>query len=60
MLVDRTKIKIEMIKRKIKSKDLANKLNLDKSTFSLKINGKRNFSENEIAILYSIFGTTIF
>lgn len=60
MGLDRKKLKIEMIKRDIKSKDLAEKLGIDDSSFSLKLNNKRKFTEAEISVLFNIFGKSIF
>jgi len=60
MGLDRTKLRIEMIKRDIKSKELAEKLGIDDSSFSLKLNNKRKFTEAEISILFNIFGKSIF
>ena len=60
MLVDRTKLRIEMIKRNMKSKQLAEKLGIDCSSLSLKLHGKRSFSETEISTLTSLFGKVIF
>ena len=60
MGLDRKKLKIEMIKKDIKSKDLAEKLVIDDSSFSLKLNNKRKFTESEISDLFSIFGNSIF
>ena len=60
MGLDRKKLKIEMIKKDIKSKKLAEKLGIDDSSFSLKLNNKRKFTESEISVLFSIFGNSIF
>jgi len=60
MGLDRTKLRIEMIKRDIKSKELAEKLGIDNSSFSLKLNNKRKFTEAEISVLFNIFGKSIF
>ncbi len=49
-----------MIKRDIKSKELAEKLGIDNSSFSLKLNNKRKFTEAEISVLFNIFGKSIF
>ena len=60
MMVDRARLRYEMYKKKMKSKQLAEKLGIDSSSLSLKLNGKRRFSETEISTLTSLFGTVIF
>lgn len=60
MALDRKKIKTAMIKKDIKAIDLAKILGIGRSAISLKLSNKRSFTEDEISVLFSIFGKSIF
>ena len=56
MLVNRTKLKVEMLKNNIPASKLAKELGITSSSLSLKMSGKRYFNEDEIEFLTSVFG----
>ena len=49
-----------MVKRNIKTKELAEKLGIAYTTLTLKLNNKRKFTEAEVSTLFNIFGKSIF
>lgn len=60
MGLDRQKLRVEMVKRNIKTKELAEKLGIAYTTLTLKLNNKRKFTEAEVSTLFNIFGKSIF
>jgi len=58
--IDRKKLKVAMDKKGVEQKDLARLFGLNPCTVSLKMSGKRDFSEQEIYVLVQNFGTQIF
>ena len=59
-IIDRKNLKIILIKKGMKQKELADYLGIPYPNLSNKINGKTSFSEDEITKLYSKFGKDIF
>lgn len=60
MLVNRNKLRGQISEKGIKVNDLIKKLGISRTAYYNKINGKTNYTENEISILKSIFGEVIF
>lgn len=60
MFVNRSKLRGQISEKKIKKNDLIVKLGISRTAFYRKMNGKTNFTENEISILKAIFGNVIF
>lgn len=58
--VDRDKVKIEMVKRGISKKQLANDMCITYSALYNKLVRMRDFSETEICMLKKLFGRDIF
>jgi len=58
--IDRNKLKIEMLKRGMSKKQLANDMCITYSSLYNKLAKNRDFSETEICILKSMFGEDIF
>lgn len=58
--VDRTKLQCELISRGMTIKDLAEELCLTYTGVYNKIKGFREFKENEIFVLFSLFGESVF
>lgn len=58
--VNRSKLQGILAERHILKKDLADDLCITHTCLSLKLKGVRNFNETEIAVLASIFGSSIF
>lgn len=56
-IINRTKLRGLMAENNLSQIVLANRLGCTSSTFNLKINRKREFTEREIAILYDLFHT---
>lgn len=52
-------IKAERVRFGYKQEYVASKLNISKTTYNLKENGKREFTENEMRILSRLFGKTL-
>lgn len=52
-------IRAQMAKNKISGPSLAKKLNISQTTFYQKINGKRQFTANEIGIISSVLKTNV-
>ena len=58
--VDRNKLDVEMVKRGISKKQLANELSISYPALYKKLAYKKDFSETQICVLKSIFGDNIF
>ncbi len=52
-------IKAERVRFGYNQEYVASKLNISKTTYNLKENGKREFTENEMRILSRLFGKTL-
>ncbi|WP_101773734.1 helix-turn-helix domain-containing protein [Peptostreptococcus faecalis] len=50
-MIDKYLLKSYMSKKRKTSKDMAEKLNINVSTFYLKMNGHRDFTRNELSII---------
>ena len=59
-LVNRTKLKSLMIENGISRIELCDKLDITYQSLTSKLKGRSGFTENEISILYALFGTNIF
>lgn len=59
-LVNRDRLKSQMVLRRMEQKDLATILSIGDSTVSRKMNGLNYFTEDEIIILKEKFGNSIF
>lgn len=59
-LIDRRQLKANMIAHGLSTKDMCNMLSITDTSFYNKINGKFGFTEEEISILISYFGKSIF
>ena len=60
MLIDRLKLKGQIVEKQINQSELANKLGVSRETYYSKLNGKTEFKESEIVILKKVFGDYIF
>ena len=58
--VDRTKLQCELVAHGLTIKDLGDELCLTYTGVYNKVKGFREFKENEIFVLYSLFGDSIF
>ena len=60
MLINRDELKAQMIRKHITRDELSKRLNVSLRTINDKIIGNRDFKENEIVTLISLFGNSIF
>ena len=60
MFINRGRLKGEMFNKNVKTKDLAEALNITRQQMTNKLNGKSRFLEEEIKYLRDIFGNEIF
>lgn len=58
--INRKKIRVKLLENDLLQEDLSELLGISRQNLSLKMNGKRSFSEQEIAVLVKKFGTDIF
>lgn len=59
-LVSRTNLKVRMVEEGMSRKDVCHYLGITYQCFNSKLNGSKGFTENEMSILVSLFGTQIF
>lgn len=59
-LINLTKLRGKMAENNLTSRELAEMLNLSRTSISLKLNGIRQFCDSEIYILATKFGSYIF
>lgn len=60
MFVNRNELKAQLVRNNMTSTDLANKLGIKKQSLSLRMQGKIEFRESEIAEMKKLFGNVIF
>ena len=58
-IVNLIRLKGKMAENGFNSVKLADKLNISHTTMSLKLNGKREFTDSEIYILATLFGSYV-
>lgn len=60
MLINRNELKAQMVRKHITREELALNLGISKRSLSYKIFHNKDFKEEEICKLISLFGSTIF
>ncbi len=60
LVIDRDVLKSKIVLKKLSRSDMCNLLSLSENSYYNKLSGKRDFTENEIAILVKNFGKSIF
>ena len=60
MLINRNKLRGQIVEKQINQSDLAKKLNMSRETYYKKLRGEVEYKESEIVVLKSIFGNYIF
>ena len=60
MFVNRNELKAQLVRNNMTSTDLANKLGIKKQSLSLRMQGKIEFRESELAKMKKLFGNVIF
>lgn len=58
--VKRDELKVKMIRNHLKPGQVAKCLDITRQSFWNKLNGKTGFTEHEMAVLKTLFGTGIF
>lgn len=60
MLINRDKLKGQIAEKGVKASDIAKELGISRTAYYKRLNKGRNFKEDEIQKLQSIFGKVIF